>query len=77
MECSHCYVDYFLPLQSLYYLRLPDVGIRAMTQSKVVPLSPEKKSKYIRILNQFISNTFVIILLLFHLNGPVNGLVNN
>lgn len=43
MECSHCYVDYFLPLQSLYYLRLPDVGIRAMTQSKVVPLSPEKK----------------------------------
>lgn len=54
MECSHCYVDYFLPLQSLYYLRLPDVGIGAMTQSKVVPLSPEKKFKYIRILNQFI-----------------------
>lgn len=45
MECSHCYVDYFLPLQSLYYLRLPDVGIGAMTQSKVVPLSPEKKIK--------------------------------
>lgn len=44
MECSHCYVDYFLPLQSLYYLRLPDVGIGAMTQSKVVPLSPEKKN---------------------------------
>lgn len=57
MECSHCYVDYFLPLQSLYYLRLPDVGIGAMTQSKVVPLSPEKKNLntvYIRILNQFI-----------------------
>lgn len=45
MECSHGYMYYFLPLESLYYLRLPNVGICAMTQSEVVPFSPEKQIK--------------------------------
>lgn len=75
MECSHGYMDYFFPLESLYYLRLPNVGICAMTQSEVVPFSPEKQIKtYMSFESAYIK--LVIILLLFHLNRLVNGLVN-
>lgn len=78
MECSHGYMDYFFPLESLYYLRLPNVGISAMTQSEVVPFSPEKQIKtYMSFESAYIKYIkLVIILLLFHLNRLVNGLVN-
>lgn len=79
MECSHGYMDYFFPLESLYYLRLPNVGICAMTQSEVVPFSPEKQIKtYMSFESAYIKYIkLVIILLLFHLvNRLVNGLVN-
>lgn len=55
MECSHCYMDYFLPLESLYYLRLPNVGVCAMSQSKVVSFSPEKQIK----INMYFESVYI------------------